>query len=205
MATWARKGADPSALTGVRIVVRDLPGAQLGEMAGQTLVLDATAAGWGWWTSTSQPAPGRIDLLSVLVHELGHHTGMGHAGGVMAAALAPGQRWVAVRPQGAAWAARRRPAARLAPVPSAVTRPAGSAAGTGTSSIGAASAAATRTVTAAADAAARAVRALPAAPTPAPLGPGTAAPGGAANGVLALLLVLGAATLRRRVASTPRA
>ncbi|MBA2347469.1 MAG: matrixin family metalloprotease, partial [Solirubrobacterales bacterium] len=92
IAQWTAAGADPAALAAVSVVVGDLPGLALGSTTGTRIVLDADAAGWGWHTdpSTAPPAD-RIDLVSVLVHELGHILGLEHAAhGAMEDAIAPG-------------------------------------------------------------------------------------------------------------------
>ena len=76
------------------------------------ITVDSDAAGWGWFTDAStgsdrlfpngnalagSPAAGRIDLVSVLEHELGHALGLEHKdGGVMDASLAPGVRETAI-------------------------------------------------------------------------------------------------------------
>ena len=78
-------------LAGVRVLQRSMLGTDLAETAGRTITLDADAAGWGWSTSRI-PVTGRMDLFSVLVHELGHVLGMSHTGhGVMEPVLSPGQ------------------------------------------------------------------------------------------------------------------
>jgi ELWxxDGT repeat protein len=100
----------------VNLVVTDLAGTQLGRAEGNTLYLDSTAAGYGWFVdptpqddleftagsshaalvATDAAAAGRIDLLTVVAHELGHVAGLedlaASADSLMAGILEPGLR-----------------------------------------------------------------------------------------------------------------
>ncbi|HWQ28293.1 MAG TPA: Calx-beta domain-containing protein [Dehalococcoidia bacterium] len=83
--------------TGISVTVEDLDGAMLGHNSGKEITIDATAAGWGW--SVRPGAPG-VDLVAVVMHELGHAFGLDHddAGtfSVMAPSLGPSQPGSAV-------------------------------------------------------------------------------------------------------------
>jgi hypothetical protein len=94
---WAAAGANVAALGNVQIVVANLPGTYLGEWskAADTIFVDTNAKGWGWFIdptpgqdsefplkvakteerATSGPAAGEIDLLTVVMHEMGHLLG----------------------------------------------------------------------------------------------------------------------------------
>jgi hypothetical protein len=94
-------GADiGAALEGVVFVIGDLKGQALAQTVGHIVVLDADAAGHGWFidptpmddkefqvsgndgelrAKSSGAAYGRIDLLTVVMHEIGHLLGFGHA------------------------------------------------------------------------------------------------------------------------------
>src|SRR5262245_38060684 len=101
---WQAAGY-PSALHGVEVRIADLGGLTLGRADGGILWLDDNAAGWGWfidatpWEDSEFTTPGdqgevgRMDLLTVLEHEIGHLLGRDHeADGVMQDALTAGTR-----------------------------------------------------------------------------------------------------------------
>jgi Ca2+-binding RTX toxin-like protein len=88
-------------LADVRFLVGDLEGSALGYSQGSTVVIDRDAAGYGWYVdltgSTAFTVTGeadtRMDLVSVVTHELGHLLGMDHEdAGVMDAELELGVR-----------------------------------------------------------------------------------------------------------------
>jgi hypothetical protein len=120
---WAATGLQETQLARLRNVgwqVTDLPGRMLGGASGTTILLDCDAAGYGWFidptppvseefvqtSATSfrapaeSPAAGRVDLLTVLTHELGHILGSkdldlsNSPDNLMAGILGPGQRRV---------------------------------------------------------------------------------------------------------------
>jgi len=74
-ALW--QAAYPSAdFSGVTFSIAPLGGLLLGVTGGREITIDATAAGWGWSVShPSGPGP-RMDLLTVVLHELGHTLGL---------------------------------------------------------------------------------------------------------------------------------
>ncbi len=83
-------------LSSVRIVISDLPGDALARVVGRTIVLDGDAAGNGWYVdptplndqeyapsvaasrldAVDATAAQRIDLLTTLMHEFGHVSGL---------------------------------------------------------------------------------------------------------------------------------
>jgi streptogramin lyase len=115
LARWQAAGADTSVLDNVQIQTGNLGGHTLGMASGHTIWLDADAAGWGWFVD---PTPGedsefntpgdqgeqnRMDLLTVLTHELGHSLGLGHDdAGVMQESLPAGTRRLPTAPEGVA-------------------------------------------------------------------------------------------------------
>ena len=77
------------------VQVADLPGGMLGEAVGKTILIDRDAAGYGWFVDPTPAmdeeftlpsnqqlraidprAVDRIDLLTVVEHELGHVLGL---------------------------------------------------------------------------------------------------------------------------------
>ena len=88
---WIGAGASARVLAGMTIVIGDLPGNKLADTLGSTITIDADAAGWGWNLTPGVTDGTRIDLLSVLLHEIGHVLGYEHTtGGLMAEAIEPG-------------------------------------------------------------------------------------------------------------------
>jgi Ca2+-binding RTX toxin-like protein len=99
------EGLPATALSGVRIVIADLPGQILSQTQGSTIYIDRDAAGWGWYidrtpgTDSEFSRPGnqgeqkRMDLLTALMHEMGHVMGREHeTSGVMTGDLRAGER-----------------------------------------------------------------------------------------------------------------
>jgi subtilisin-like proprotein convertase family protein len=102
---WQRPGTPRLSASDIDVRIADLGGATLGLAAGNTIWLDDNAAGWGWFVDPTphsdlefvrpgnQGEQNRMDLLSVVMHELGHVLGHDHDDeGVMAETLAPGTR-----------------------------------------------------------------------------------------------------------------
>ena len=105
LALWQSAGMDTSGLGNVQVQVDNLGGTTLGLASGNTIWLDDNAAGWGWFIDTTPADSGeffrpgnqgeknRMDLLTVVMHELGHLLGQDHdADSVMAATLVDGVR-----------------------------------------------------------------------------------------------------------------
>ena len=82
IAAWLATGVSHARLANLTVIVTDLPGLKLAEAIGDTITIDIDAAGWGW---------DRLDLGSVLLHEVGHVLGYEHTDfGLMAATIEPG-------------------------------------------------------------------------------------------------------------------
>ena len=99
-AYWQQSRAS---LGAVQIRIVDLPGQALAAAQPGTILVDHTAAGFGWFVDSSRGSEAgldanamRIDLLSTITHEVGHLLGYQHADDVdhpvMGSHLAPGVR-----------------------------------------------------------------------------------------------------------------
>jgi large repetitive protein len=108
---WAAAGATPNqiaAMHGVSFEITNLLGTQLGQSAGPRILIDSDAAGAGWFVDAtpyddsefgangvSVDAVGKMDLLTVVMHELGHQIGLGELDNpvdLMFETLASGER-----------------------------------------------------------------------------------------------------------------
>jgi fibronectin type 3 domain-containing protein len=97
---WKATGlsaAQVSALQQARFLIADLPAGVLGDTVGKVVYIDRTADGYGWSVG-GQVAPDKVDLLTVVSHELGNILGLpeldplSNPGNVMDRSLAPGVR-----------------------------------------------------------------------------------------------------------------
>jgi len=120
MRSWAESPAvDVASLEDVTFQIADLQGLALGQAIGSTVLIDINAAGYGWFADASpaesseftvrldrnivaaavgSDAYGRMDLATVLAHEIGHVLGFDHDDAsriaVMDDNLEPGVRYL---------------------------------------------------------------------------------------------------------------
>ena len=110
---WLNAGASEASLADVQVNIDALPTRVAAQTVGNQITLSADGAGWGWFVDTTpgaqeefglgnsltaftatsgSAAEGKLDLLTVLVHELGHVLGLAHtAEGASTAADADAQ------------------------------------------------------------------------------------------------------------------
>jgi membrane-associated phospholipid phosphatase len=105
LARWQAAGVNTSALGRIDVRIADLGGLTLGKAGHGVIWLDDNAAGWGWFVDRTprsdleftqrgnQGEQNRMDLLTVVTHEVGHLLGYDHAAvGVMQDTLDAGTR-----------------------------------------------------------------------------------------------------------------
>ena len=112
-ANWVAAGANPDSFKNVQFQIGNIGHGVLANTAGKVITIDVTADGFGWYVNPStsafnpipnsdayfaqagSPAAGRMDLLTVIEHELGHILGLNDVDGgdgLMSTALAAGVR-----------------------------------------------------------------------------------------------------------------
>jgi len=100
---WESQGVNTAERADMNVRITNLGGTTLGLASGNTIWTEHNAARWGWFVDSTphddaefslpgnQGEQNRMDLLTVVMHELGHLLGHDHdEDGVMAEALAAG-------------------------------------------------------------------------------------------------------------------
>jgi len=114
VAYWSAAGLTTqqrNQLQSVQVRLGNLSAGVLAEVSGNVITLDADAAGRGWYVdatprdnrefgkrsgtdllATEAEAANRVDLLTAVMHEMGHLLGLGHGTGLMSDSLGIGTR-----------------------------------------------------------------------------------------------------------------
>ena len=91
--TTVLAAADLIALQSVNVQIANLPGNRLGQATRSLITIDDDASGYGW-SLYGTNLPGRMDLLTAVLHEMGHVLGHDddydpdHSGDIMSGTLA---------------------------------------------------------------------------------------------------------------------
>jgi len=84
---WQRAGADAAVLRDLTVRIGNLDSNLLGQATGNRIVIDSNAAGHGWYVDQNMRSDGEfhqllkplgMDLLTVVMHEIGHVLGYDH-------------------------------------------------------------------------------------------------------------------------------